>query len=136
MVKTQIFFHGSYSGKTGEMYAGIVCEHDFRFRHTGLNGSSADHAEWIAAICAVEYAIDRGLTQVELVGDSANVIGALNRKRRTKEDLLPLRRQVEDMCAEALCASWRWIGRDMNPAGRMLADLKATGGLRSRGLFG
>ncbi len=131
-----IYFDGSFSRKTEEMYAGVVCGDAHLSCHTGLYGTSPDHAEWLAAAFALEYAANEGFTNIVLIGDSDNVIGAMSRGQKTNETLRPLREYVEGLCADLGIVAWEKVLRDDNPAGQLLERLKNEGRLPSTGILG
>jgi ribonuclease HI len=135
-VTTQIYFDGAFSNKTREMYAGVVCGDEHLCRHTGVDGTSADHSEWLAAAFALEYAAEEGLKEIVMIGDSNNVIGAMSRGQRTDQKLRALRDYVEGLCAEFETVAWQKVGRDDNLAGQLIERLQKAGKLASTGLLG
>lgn len=131
-----IYFDGSFSSKTKEMYAGVVCGDEHLSCHTGLNGTSSDHAEWLAAAFALEYAANKGFKNIVMIGDSDNVIGAMSRGQKTNETLRPTREYVEGISADLGIVAWEKVIRDDNLAGQLLERLRGEGKLPSTGIFG
>lgn len=136
ILTTPIYFDGAFSSKTREMYAGVVCGNQHLCRHTGVDGTSADHSEWLAAAFALEYAAEEELREIVMIGDSNNVIGAMSRGQRTNHKLQGLRGYVEGLCAEFRTVAWRKVGRDDNLAGQLIERLQKAGRLPSIGIFG
>jgi ribonuclease HI len=101
-----------------------------------VDGTSADHSEWLAAAFALEYAAEEGLKKIVMIGDSDNVIRAMSRGQRTDQKLRALRDYVEGLCAEFQTVAWQKVGRDDNLAGQLIERLQKAGKLASTGILG
>lgn len=90
-----------------------------RFDDLG-QGTSAD-AEWLALIAALELAQSLGLSDVELIGDSRDVIGRANAALRSGAAPPGHANTFLAMAAKGPPARIRWIKRAQNLAGIALA---------------
>lgn len=105
------------------MFSMVVCGDDAKLYSTGSNGQSSGHSEWISAITALEYAAEHGLTDIVLIGDNANVIGAMQGTKNAHGIYKRFKEQAESHCRELGQVRWEWISSEMNPAGEALREL-------------
>jgi hypothetical protein len=56
-VTTIIYFDAFYRRETGEIYTAVVCEDHSELTYENLLATSSGHAEWLAALSALEYAM-------------------------------------------------------------------------------
>ncbi|MBD8640234.1 reverse transcriptase-like protein [Sphingomonas sp. CFBP 13733] len=133
---TTIFFDGSFPQGTKHMHCGLVCGQDARLYHTGSNGRSSGHSEWIAAMIALEYAHENRFDDVLLIGDNRNVIGAMSCGWNVDPELLQFKHYADNISAEIGVVKWDWISTEDNPAGELLRELREAGKLRYTGIFG
>jgi ribonuclease HI len=118
--RTKIFFDGGCRPNPGRIEVAVVVR---GVAHLFLDlgyGTSRD-AEWLALIHALELAQSQGLSDVELVGDSADVIGQANRVIRTGRAEGDHAVAFLALVGEAPPARIRWIKRAQNLAGIALA---------------
>lgn len=77
-------------------------------------------AEWTALIWAVQYAADRGWSNVEIMGDSKLVINqAIGKYQIKKKELQPYK-EAFLLASQGMTVSLKHVRRDFNLAGRYL----------------
>lgn len=128
MVAANIYFDGAYYDQTNEMFSMIVFN-KVEFLYSTGAGASSTHAEWLSAITALEFAAERQFTDVILIGDSENVIGAMCGWLNAHDIQADLKKYVDDLCLDIGRVGWRRLPSAKNPAGavlRGLGDLRLT----------
>jgi ribonuclease HI len=134
-VTVTIYFDGSYRKETGEMYGALVCDGFEDLWEEEEAGTSSTHAEWIAALRALEFAEEHSISDILLIGDNKAVIDGMSGKAATQETLLRFRSHAEKLSAEFNSVRWDWISSEDNPAGEVLRLAHTAGKFRTRGLL-
>jgi ribonuclease HI len=84
------------------------------------HGTNGD-AEWLALLCALELTQSLGLTNIELIGDSLEVIQQAQRAMSTGRAKHGHASKLLDLTAGKPLVRIRWIKREQNLAGIALA---------------
>ncbi|KQN71872.1 hypothetical protein [Sphingomonas sp. Leaf62] len=147
---TTIYFDAFYRKETGEIYTAIVCQDYSELTCEKLQGTSSGHAEWIAALSALEYAaglrlnvsIGCGLGDIKLAGDAKVVTEQMENPDRLKHneagrnaDLVAYQRYAMGLCEEIGGVEWGWVSTDDNPAGQYIRRKQQAGVMRAKGLL-
>ena len=118
--RLKIFFDGGCCPNPGRIEAAVVVRSvPYLFDELG-QGTSSD-AEWLALISALKLAQSLGLTGIELIGDSAEVIQQANKALRTGEASSAHAAAFLALAAGMPPMRIRWIKRTQNLAGIVLA---------------
>lgn len=118
--RAKVFFDGGCRPNPGRMEAAVVVRGAVHlFDDLGV-GTNRD-AEWLALIRALELARSLGLAEVELVGDSIDVIKQANVVLADGQALQGHAATFLALAHKAPPARIRWIKRQQNLAGIALA---------------
>jgi ribonuclease HI len=150
-VTTTIYFDAFYRRETGEIYTAVVCEDHSELTFENLLATSSGHAEWLAALSALEYAATlrldalaaRDLGDIKLVGDARVVTDQMENPDRLEHneakrnpELVAYQRYAMSVCEEIGGVEWEWMSTDENPAGKFIRRKQAAGAMRTKGLWG
>jgi ribonuclease HI len=113
----KLFFDGGCRPNPGMMETAVVARGITRHRADLGHGTNND-AEWLALIHALEWAIERGATEIILVGDSAVVLNQAKgsapcRSAALRPHLATFRRLAPSFSS----IRFRQVGRSHNLAG-------------------
>lgn len=114
--RVKVFFDGGCRPNPGRMEAAVVVRgavHLFDDLGTGTNTD----AEWLALILALEVSQASGLSEVELIGDSREVITQANAALANHRTEHRHAARFLTLAAKAPPARIRWIKREQNLAG-------------------
>lgn len=120
MTKTRLYFDASYFRDTGDMFSMLSLGEESFWIVTGTDGGSSTEAEWLSAITAIELAVERGLTDVVLVGDSENVIKAMRGTRDAHRVQAVLMERARELGSGVPGLEWDHISSKLNPAGALI----------------
>jgi ribonuclease HI len=118
--RLKVFFDGGCRPNPGRIEAAVVVRgetHLFEDLGQGTNGD----AEWLALMCGLKLAQRLALADVELIGDSVEIINQANHVLRTggaKEGHAAAFLSLHNL---APVSRIRWIKREQNLAGIALA---------------
>lgn len=74
----KVYFDGSSKGNPGPITTAVHLNGHSYFSNSGHHGSgTGNHAEYLAAMAAVDMALKNNIQSIELIGDSQIVIEAL-----------------------------------------------------------
>lgn len=118
--KLKVFFDGGCRPNPGPIEIAVVVRGVAHIFEDCGSGSNSD-AEWLALIRAMEVCRDRGLTEVELIGDAVEVIRQANRALQHGQGSQPHAARFLALAAEVAPSRIRWIRREQNLAGIALA---------------
>lgn len=121
--RTKLFFDGGCRPNPGAIECAVVLRGVTYVRHDHGHGTNSD-AEWLAAIHALEVALESGERDVLLLGDSMLVVTQANGKARCRTAMLEAHRaRFAELAASLGSVRIRHIGRAQNLAGIALARL-------------
>ena len=118
--RLKVFFDGGCRPNPGPIEAAVVVRgipHLFENLGPGTNSD----AEWLALICALEFIQSLGLTDVELIGDAAEVIEQASLAVSTGRAKHNHAARFLTLYNAWPIARLRWIKREQNLAGIALA---------------
>lgn len=114
--RRKVFFDGGCRPNPGRIEVAVVIGGKVHhFGELGI-GSNTD-AEWQALICAMELAQSLGLTGIELIGDSVDMVGKANAVWQAGRAEAGRQARFLDLAEQAPPARIRWIKRQQNLAG-------------------
>lgn len=119
--RIKLFFDGGCRPNPGVMEAAVVVRGATHFFDELGTGSSRD-AEWMALLCALDLAQSAGLSDVELIGDSVEVITQANADLSSNHAPHPHGACFLALASKLRPARIRWIKREQNLAGIALAS--------------
>lgn len=137
-MKTKIYFDGGTTGANpGPMITGFVIQRDHLWDYVRADYpdvATNNEAEYCSVIEGLNYALEFGFREVELVGDSNLVVQQCSGKWKCNAvNLKPLLNEVLRLKKEFRSVKFTWVKRDLNLAGIFLehgkekAEIKATG---------
>ena len=118
--RLKVFFDGGCRPNPGRIEAAVVVRGVPHFFDDLGHGTNSD-AEWLALICALEWAQSLCLTDIELIGDALEVIQQAQRASSTGRATHGHAAKFLDLIAGKPLARIRWIKRAQNLAGIALA---------------
>lgn len=118
--RLKVFFDGGCRPNPGRIEAAVVVRGVLHVFDDLGSGTNSD-AEWLALICALELARSLDLTEVELIGDAAEVIVHANEALRIGQSRHGHAATVLALSAALPGLRIRWIKRTQNLAGIALA---------------
>ena len=118
--RLKVFFDGGCRPNPGRIEAAVVVRGVPRLFDDLGHGTNSD-AEWLALISAMKLTQSLGLTDIEFIGDSTEVIQQAKRALRTGELSLAHAASFLALAAETPPMRIRWIKREQNLAGIALA---------------
>ena len=116
----KLFFDGGCQPNPGKIEGAVVRKGVVHYRHDLGTGDNSD-AEWLAAIHALEIARSLGLSDIVLLGDSADVVGKANDVVRCSGDEARHLERFRALAASARSVRVRHVKRSQNLAGIALA---------------
>ncbi|TCQ04597.1 MULTISPECIES: ribonuclease HI family protein [Sphingomonas] len=120
---TKLFFDGGCRPNPGPIECAVVRKGVIHYRHDLGDGSNND-AEWLAAIHALEVAVQSGDRDITLLGDSTLVVTQANGTARCRSPELEAHRaRFAELASDFDRLRIRHIGRTQNLAGIALARL-------------
>ncbi|MFC4256266.1 reverse transcriptase-like protein [Altererythrobacter xixiisoli] len=114
--RLKLFFDGGARPNPGQMEAAVVIRGAVHLFEDMGQGSNTD-AEWLALIHALKLARTLGLTDVEFIGDSREVVLAANAALRSGHASGGHAATMLALIADTRPARIRWIKREQNLAG-------------------
>jgi ribonuclease HI len=118
--RVKVFFDGGCRPNPGPIEAAVVMRgvaHVF----DDLGSGTSNDAEWLALIRGLELAADAGMRDIELIGDALDVINKAQRVLETGNPASGHAQTLKLVLAKARPARIRWIKREQNLAGIVLA---------------
>lgn len=120
----KVFFDGGCRGASRRMEAAVVTGGRTTVLPDLGHGSSSD-AEWLALLHALRIARSLGLSDVVLLGDSADVVAKANGAVRCRGDALRRLAEFRALATGGAPFQVRRVKRTQNLAGIALARLHA-----------
>lgn len=118
--RLKVFFDGGCRPNPGPIEAAVVMRGVAHYFDDLGCGTSQD-AEWLALIRGLELAQAAGIRDIELVGDARHVIGRAQSVLETGHAVSHYEDRLNLLLAKGRPARIRWIKREQNLAGIMLA---------------
>lgn len=116
----KVYFDGGCRPNPGRVEIAVVVAGTC-FHESDLGLGTNNDAEWLAAIHALRVAGDLGLTDIQLIGDSALVVDQANGARCRTPELLRHRETFDGLRAKFARVRVRRISRTQNLAGIFLS---------------
>lgn len=118
--RTKVFFDGGCRPNPGPIEVAVVARGATQLFDDLGHGTNSD-AEWLALLRALELSRSLGLSDVELVGDAIEVIRQANNALKTNQAKTGHAATFLVSAAQAPPARIRWVKREQNLAGIVLA---------------